>query len=103
MSIFPFNNNKLESNTSSSYAYTTTIEDNEEDNEEDNGIDDTFEVTLKPNLGLTNNIFYFTGDYTIKKRCLFCCDKDGYELYVIPLDNIVKIIDLTNLGEEKYD
>ena len=81
---------KLESSTSKpyTYTYTTTIEDDE------------FEVTLKPSLGLTSNTFRFRGDYKIKKRCLFCYDQNGYVLYTIPLDNIVKIIDLTNLGEE---
>lgn len=79
---------KLESSTSKPYTYTTTIEDDE------------FEVTLKPSLGLTSNTFRFRGDYKIKKRCLFCYDQNGYVLYTIPLDNIVKIIDLTNLGEE---
>ena len=77
-------------------SYTTTIEDNDKNNE----IDDEFKVTLKPSLGLTSNTFRFRGDYKIKKRCLFCYDKNGYVLYTIPLDNIVKIIDLTNLGEE---
>lgn len=81
---------KLESSTSKPYTYnyTTTIEDDE------------FKVILKPSLGLTNNTFHFRGDYKIKKRCLFCYDKNGYVLYTIPLDNIVKIIDLTNLGEK---
>lgn len=84
MSIFPFNNNKLESNTLSSYTYTTTIEDNKEDNEEDNEkdnkINDTFEVTLKPNLGLTNNIFYIR-KYLDKIGILDASDVELYEAW----------------------